>query len=147
MTVPLGRSGSNILDPRDVVDRRVLNAERDVARANRRAMSVEHALKAARLLLEEMRREKAAEQERTRALQRQIDLIYASTSWRVSRPVRTVSSLLHILRQRLRSLPSSALPPAAEPGLQDTAPAPAQPVRLGPREQAILHRLQGEMQT
>ena len=148
MTVPLGRPESNILDPRDMVDRRVLNAERDVARANRRAMAVEHALKAARLLLEETQREKAAERDRTRALQRQIDLIYASTSWRISRPVRAVSSLMHILRRRLHSLPSTMPPSAlpAGPGPQDTVQAPNQPVRLGPREQAILQRLQGEMQ-
>ena len=123
----------------ELVDRRVLQAERDVARAERRVAKAEHqvvqaeqALAAAALVAKG-----ALQQERERAgvLQAELDQLYASTSWRISHPVRVASRLLQALRQRRLPQPLPRPPEAAPP--------PLAALPLAPREQAILQRLQG----
>ena len=137
MTLPLGLSGS------DLIDRRVLQAERDVARAERRADQAERAQQAMALQLDQSRQIYAAEAAHVRTLQGQIDKIYASTSWRMSRPVRVVSKILAVLRRRGTGRSGIAPPGAAADLAAIVAPAAASPVPLGSRERAILLRLQG----
>jgi hypothetical protein len=113
----------------DLVDWRLLQAERNVARAERRVMQAEQVVAAAALVAKDQLRQ---ERERNSLLQDQLTKLYASTSWRISHPVRVASLLLQSLRQQ-----SPPLPPPAE-----IAP-PVTTAPLAPREQAILQRLQG----
>ena len=121
-----------------LVDWRLLQAERNVARAERRvvqagqqAAQAEDAAQAAALAAAgALQRER----DRAAALQAQLDQLLASTSWRVSHPVRVASRL----RQALRPPPPVALPPSAAP-----LPLPDRPAPLPLREQAILQRLLG----
>lgn len=111
--------------------RNVARAERRVVQAGQKAAQAEDAAKAAALAAED-----ALQRERDRAavLQAQLDQLLASTSWRVSHPVRVASRL----RQVLRPPPPVALPPSAAP-----QPLPDRVAPLPPREQAILQRLLG----
>ena len=124
----------------DLVDWRVLQAERNVARAERRVVLAERRAVAAEQAAGEaaMAAEAALQRERRRAdaLQAELGQVHASTSWRVSRPVRVASRLLQALRQPAPQAP--APPPWPEP-----APPQAKAAPLAPRQQAILQRLQG----
>lgn len=115
---------------------RLLQAERDLTRAERRAelaqgvganlkKELEHALAL-------LKRERA----RTATLQRALDEVYASTSWRVSGPVRVLSRLVTKVTGGSQPGPAST-PPDDEPA-RTNAPA------LPHREAAILQRLQRE---
>ncbi len=138
-------------DLSELIDRRVLQAERDVARAERRvaqaerqavqaghrATQAEVALAAAVLAATgELQRER----EQVLMLQAQLAEVYASTSWRVSRPVRIASRLVQALRSD--TLPP-ALPPAPPPPLPAAASPPEETAIRSPQRQAILQRLQG----
>ena len=132
----------NSIDLSEMIDRRVLQAERDVARAERRLMQAERradqAEQASAAAAAMARAELQSERERTLLLQMHLNQVYASTSWRVSRPVRVASRLVQALRNQP---PPAPLPPLPEP------PAPAiQAPSLPPREYAILQRLQGRRQ-
>ena len=111
----------------ELVAWRLVQAERNVARSERRVTQAEQALAAAALAAEATLRQ---ERERVAALQAELKNVYASTSWRISQPVRAASRVLQALRQH----PPQSLPPAEAP-LPAAAP-------LAPREQAILRRLQ-----
>jgi hypothetical protein len=132
----------NSIDLAELIDRRVLQAERDVARAERRLAQAEHraeqAEQAATAVAMAGRVELQAERDRTLLLQAHLNEVYASTSWRISRPVRVAKRLMQALRHQ-PTLPS--LPPLLEP----PAP-PAKAPSLPPREHAILQRLQSGRQ-
>ncbi len=124
----------------DLVDWRVLQAERNVARAERRTAQAERrAVEAEQAAGQAATAAEAAlqrEQQRAGALQAELDQLHASTSWRVSHPVRVASRLLQALRQ----------PPPQAPALfqlPEAAPPQAKATPLPLREQAILQRLQG----
>ena len=114
-------------------DVRLLQAERDLTRAERRVELAQG--RAAEAKADAMRAQAALARERLRSAQLQaaLDQVYASTSWRLSRPVRTVSRLVAAVRNR-----PSRLPPAVPP--DEAAERPAE-VALPPREAAILQRL------
>ncbi len=138
-------------DLSELIDRRVLQAERDVARAERRvaqaerqavqaghrATQAEAALAAAALATTG---ELLRERERVQTLQAQLAEVYASTSWRVSRPVRIAGRLVQALRSD--TLPP-VLPLAPLPPLPAMASRPAEAATQSPQRQAILQRLQG----
>ena len=132
----------NSIDLSELIDRRVLQAERDVARAERRLLQAERRAEQAEQALAAAaavsRAELQGERERTLLLQMHLNQVYASTSWRVSRPVRVASRLVQALRNQPVPTP---LPPLPEP----PAPAAKAP-SLPPREHAILQRLQGGRQ-
>ena len=125
----------------DLVDWRILQARRDVARAERRAADAERkvaiAEQASAAAALAARRHLEQERERSVLLRAELAEVYASTSWRVSHPVRVASRMLQALHQR--GAPPPPLPPlpAAEAAPQPVAVAP-----LPPREHAILLRLQ-----
>ena len=126
----------------ELIDRRVLQAERDVARAERRLLQAERRAEQAEQALAAAaaaaRAELQGERERTLLLQMHLNQVYASTSWRVSRPVRVASRLVQALRNQPAPMP---LPPLPEPAAP-TIKAPSLPLR----EHAILQRLQGGRQ-
>lgn len=114
----------------ELVAWRLVQAERNVARSERRVVQAEQALAAAALAAEAALQQ---ERERVAALQAELKNVYASTSWRISHPVRVASRVLQALRQHP---PQLLLPPTKAPPLPSEAPP------LAPREQAILRRLQ-----
>jgi hypothetical protein len=120
-----------------LIDRRVLQAERDAARAERRLLLAQQETADALRLVAELRAELADQAQRVVLLREQIETIYASASWRISRPVRVMSGLA----QRLRAGMSGEAP-QAEPVTETAAPAETNDT-LGARERAILRRLQG----
>ncbi len=132
----------NSIDLSELIDRRVLQAERDVARAERRLVQAERRAEQAEQAMAAAaaaaRAELQSERERTLLLQMHLNQVYASTSWRVSRPVRVASRLVQALRNQSPPLLPSPLPAAPAP----TAKAPSLP----PREHAILQRLQSGQQ-
>ena len=144
----------NSIDLPELIDRRVLQAERDVARAERRLMQAERRAEQAERQAEQAERASAeaaataraelqAERERTLLLQAHLDQIHASTSWRVSRPLRVASRLVQALRDQP---PPAPLAPLPEPPAQAANAQPARPPSLPRREHAILQRLQGGRQ-
>ncbi len=120
----------------------MLQFERDISRAHYRVLQAEQAHQAMAAQLEQLRQDKAAEVQRVQQLRDHIEKIYASTSWRVSRPIRAASALLRILRRA----PVTHVPgvPAAVPIAAAAQQAP--PMALGSRGQAMLRRLQGRAQ-
>ena len=116
-------------------DARLLQAERDLTRAERQTAQAQGRAMAAKA--DEARAGAALTEERARSAQLQAALneVYASTSWRVSRPVRVVSHIIMAVRGRQPPPQAAAIVP------QDAAASrPAQPA-LPRREAAILQRL------
>ncbi|WP_158743145.1 hypothetical protein [Acidisphaera sp. L21] len=117
-------------------DFRLLQAERDLTRAERQAGLAQR--RTADAKADVVRAQTALAQERTRSAQLQAALnqVYASRSWRLSRPVRVISRILTAVRGG-----QSPLPPAIPEACHDEVAArPAQPA-LPRREAAILQRL------
>jgi ATP-dependent DNA ligase len=133
----------NSIDLAELIDRRVLQAERDVARAERRLVlaerRAEQAEQAMAAAVAAARAELQSERERSLLLQMHLNQVYASTSWRVSRPIRVASRLVQALRNQ-------SPPPLPSPLPASPAP-PAKAPSLPPREHAILQRLQSGNRT
>lgn len=141
MTIPLGLSKPELAGCQ-WVDQRVLQFERDIARAHHRVIQAEQARQAIAAQLEQLKQDKAAEVQRVHQLRDHIEKIYASTSWRVSRPIRAVHTLMRILRRR--QMTTVPIVPAHAP--VEAAAIQAAPLALGSRGQAMLRRLQGRAQ-
>lgn len=131
--------------------RRLLAADREVVRAERRIVqadtSIEQALRARDDARHKARQDVAAIEAHVDHLKTLLARTYASTSWRVSRPVRVLARGLQRLRRRgadVAALDAAALEPRAPP----TLPEPVAPVlgltHLGSRERAALRRLRRE---
>ena len=120
-----------------LTERRLLWAEREVARADRRALDAEQKLEQAQAAQRKAEEDRRAETDRVNNLTAQLQMLYSSTSWKVSRPVRAVSKARRVVQRLLGKVEA----PAAKP---PTPPPPIEPaVVLEAREQAILNRLLG----
>ena len=125
------------------VDRRVLLAERDVARAERMAAQAEASTAALRADLAQSAAETAVERARAVALENELSHLYQSSSWRWSAPVRQAS----LATQRIRAALGGPAPGAPHATRPAPVPEPEPAPMLSPREHAILQRLLGGMGT
>ena len=113
----------------------LLQAERDLTRAERQLSTAQIQTADAKAELSRAEASLALERMRGAQLEAALNQVYASTSWRLSRPVRVASLIIAAVRGR-------QMPPSAAPAVATLAPAaaPTQPV-LPAREAAILQRL------
>ena len=121
-----------------VLDRRVLLAERDAARRERtlKALQAEHAK--VKLELTHAELEAAEYLLQIGRLEERLALLYASPSWRWSAPLRWI-----IVRTQRLHAAMGGPPPAVMPGPAPPAELVEPPrVTLSLRERAILRRLQ-----
>lgn len=121
-----------------ILDRRVLLAERDAARRERtlKELQAEHAKVKLRLVHSEL--ESAEYLRQIGRLQDRLTLLYASPSWRWSAPVRWIIERTERLHAAMGGPPPTVMPGPAPP----EEPVEPPGVVLSLRERAILHRLQ-----
>ena len=125
------------IDDSEIVDRRVLLAERDTARACRELGDALTEVKSLELKLAHMKLESANQMDMVMRLEDELQTLYRSSSWRWSAPLRRVSDIV----QRLRA--SAGGPePTPLPSPKPVINPPERPVTLSMRERAILQRLQ-----
>lgn len=130
-----------------LTEQRLLWAERDVMRAEQRAQEAARQAEQAQALRREAEAALQAECRRSEALQAHLASLYASTSWKLSRPVRAAAKLQQLM-QRLAGHPAAPVPqPPPQPAPQAPVPVPvAVPVLvLEARAQAMLNRLLGRV--
>ncbi len=127
--------------PASLTEQRLLWAERDVVRAEQRAQEAARQAEQAQALRREAEAALQAECRRSEALQAHLASLYASTSWKLSRPVRAAAKLQQLM-QRLGGRPPAPQPPPPSP---PPVPVAAPVVMLEARAQAMLNRLRGRV--
>jgi len=127
--------------PASLTEQRLLWAERDVMRAEQRAQEAARQAEQAQALRREAEAALQAECRRSEALQAHLASLYASTSWKLSRPVRAAAKLQQLM-QRLAGRPPAPQPPSQA---QAQAHVAAPVLVLEARAQAMLNRLRGRV--
>ena len=122
----------------EVLDRRVLLAERDAARRERMLKALQADLAKVELKLLHTELEAAEYLRQIGRLEDRLSGLFESPSWRWSAPVRWLVNMLERSHAAMGGPPPTVMPGPAPP----VPPVEPPPAVLSLREQAILHRLQ-----